>query len=264
MDPSRPRSPLPERAARPGGRGPPLMAIMAAPRPRSPLPEDMDPPRGSPPSGDGDHGRGAPDDDRPPSGLGALRLRSPGAGSPRPLQRSRRGKPASTRLGAGSRRPHASAREAGVQHAPGAGAMPRRSEVRAGAHRRRKPVPGTGLRAGCCRARPRTLRRLGDGPGERRPGRGRLDDLVDDAELHGPVQPAGELLVLGGQLLPRPPAAAPAGTSASVRRCRMRIAATAPITATSASGQAKTLVAPERRGSSSRCRRRRRPCGSPA
>ena len=37
-----------------------------------------------------------------------------------------------------------------------------------------------------------------------------------------------------------------AGTSASRRRCRMRTAATAPITATSAPGQANTRVAPER------------------
>ena len=36
-------------------------------------------------------------------------------------------------------------------------------------------------------------------------------------------------------------------TSSSLRRCRMRIAATAPITATSAPGQAKTLVAPSAR-----------------
>jgi hypothetical protein len=36
-------------------------------------------------------------------------------------------------------------------------------------------------------------------------------------------------------------------TSASLRRCRIRIAATAPITATSAPGHANTLVAPRER-----------------
>ena len=43
---------------------------------------------------------------------------------------------------------------------------------------------------------------------------------------------------------PRPRARTSSATSASLRRCRMRTAATAPITATSAPGQANTRVAP--------------------
>ena len=77
--------------------------------------------------------------------------------------------------------------------------------------------------------------------------RGGLDDLVDDADLDRLVDAAGDPLVLGGQLGLDLRAHVVGATSASLRRCRIRTAATAPITATSAPGQAKTLVAPSER-----------------
>ena len=41
---------------------------------------------------------------------------------------------------------------------------------------------------------------VGDRPGQGGPGGGRLDDLVDDADLDGLVDTTGDPLVLGGQL----------------------------------------------------------------
>ena len=90
------------------------------------------------------------------------------------------------------------------------------------------------------------LGRLGDRPGDRPPGLRRVDDLVDDTEVQGPLQAADGPLVLGRQR--RLCLVSLSGSvAASVRRCRIRIAATAPITATSAPGQASTRVAPSDR-----------------
>ena len=66
------------------------------------------------------------------------------------------------------------------------------------------PLPGTGhserdvaVRAAADAA---ALHGVVDGPRDGRAGRGRLDDLVDDADLDGLVDAAGDPLVLGGQL----------------------------------------------------------------
>ena len=100
-----------------------------------------------------------------------------------------------------------------------------------------------GARAGCCRGA--ASGRVGDGG--LRADAWRLDDLVDDADLDRLVDAAGDPLVLGGQLGLDLRRGSSGETSASLRRCRIRIAATAPITATSAPGQANTLVAPSER-----------------
>ena len=84
------------------------------------------------------------------------------------------------------------------------------------------------------------------GRGDGAPGVCRFDDLVDHADLHGLVDATGDELVLCGELgLDLWPDLGE--TSASLRRWRTRMAATDPITATSAPGQAKTLVAPRDR-----------------
>ena len=87
----------------------------------------------------------------------------------------------------------------------------------------------------------------GDGPGQLAARPAGLDDRVDDAELDargsGRRRPARARRPAPS----RPRAGCSGGTEASVRRCRMRMAATAPITATSAPGQAKTRVAPSAR-----------------
>src|SRR5699024_5379327 len=44
-------------------------------------------------------------------------------------------------------------------------------------------------------------RGLGQGGGDGRPGPRRLEDLVDDPDVHGALQPAGEPVVLVGELL---------------------------------------------------------------
>ena len=90
------------------------------------------------------------------------------------------------------------------------------------------------------------LRRLCDRAGDRPAGLRRVDDLVDDTEVQGALQAAYGALVLGGQRR--------LGLVQLVRIGRgerapvqIRIAATAPITATSALGQASTRVAPSER-----------------
>ncbi len=90
-------------------------------------------------------------------------------------------------------------------------------------------------------------RGLGDRVQDSLPGLSRLDDLVDDAKRDRARQAADDLLMLGGEPGPRPAWRSSAGAAASVRRCRMRTAATEPMTATSAPGQASTFVAPSAR-----------------
>ena len=74
----------------------------------------------------------------------------------------------------------------------------------------------------------------------------RVDHLVDHADLDGAVDAAGDPLVLGGQLLVQRLTLV-LRSGGQLLRCRMPTAALAPITATSAPGQAKTLVAPSER-----------------
>ena len=123
------------------------------------------------------------------------------------------------------------------------------------------PAPsseGRRSRAGCFRGHPRRAG-VGDRPGQRRTGRRRLDHLVHDADLHGPVNATGDALVLLGQLsLDLSPEVG--GYLGSRRRCRIRTAATAPITATSRPAR-RTPWWRRASGRSSRCRRRRMPCG---
>ena len=53
----------------------------------------------------------------------------------------------------------------------------------------------------CCpRRTPTAWTRVVDRPGDRAAGAAGLDDLVDDADLDGLVDAAGDPLVLGGQL----------------------------------------------------------------
>ena len=80
------------------------------------------------------------------------------------------------------------------------------------------------------------------------PGLVRLDDRVDHTDLQRTVDPAGDLLVLGGQpRVQRLALSGSAGAAASFLRYRMFTAADAPITATSAVGHAYTAVAPSER-----------------
>ena len=78
-------------------------------------------------------------------------------------------------------------------------------------------------------------------------GVGGVDLFVDDADLDGVVHTTGDPLVLGGKLLVQRLTLVILGAAASFFLCRMPTAALAPITATSASGQANTLVAPNER-----------------
>lgn len=86
------------------------------------------------------------------------------------------------------------------------------------------------------------VRGLGQGLGQLAAGVGRIDLLVDHADLDGGIHTAGDPLVLDGQLLVQRLTLV-IRAAASLRLCRMPTAALAPITATSASGQANTLVA---------------------
>lgn len=70
----------------------------------------------------------------------------------------------------------------------------------------------------------------------------RVDLLVDHTDVQRTVDPAGDALMLGGQLVVQRFAFV-LGAAANFFLCRMPTAALAPITATSASGQANTLVA---------------------
>ena len=64
-----------------------------------------------------------------------------------------------------------------------------------------RTVGGSEFYRGMLPCWPRVAGAAGDGRGDRGAGRGRLDHLVDDADLLRPGQPAGELLVLDRQLL---------------------------------------------------------------
>ena len=89
-------------------------------------------------------------------------------------------------------------------------------------------------------------RSLGHGLGELAAGVGRVDLLVDDTDLDGGVHPAGDALVLLGQLLVQGLALV-IGSGGELALVQDATAALAPITATSASGQANTFVAPSER-----------------
>lgn len=88
--------------------------------------------------------------------------------------------------------------------------------------------------------------RLGQRLGQLAAGVGGVDLLVHHADLDGGVHAAGDAFVFGGELLVQRLAVLGAA-AASFFLCRMPTAALAPMTATSASGQAKTFVAPSDR-----------------
>ena len=130
-------------------------------------------------------------------------------------------------------------------------AEPALSLSRSAPHRARGLRPYR-AQAGCPRSqrdvgvRSPELGCLGDGPGQFAARPAGLDDRVDDAELDRAAQAAGAPSCSAASSVSTS-CRRSGGTEASVRRCRMRMAATAPITATSAPGQAKTRVAPSAR-----------------
>lgn len=90
---------------------------------------------------------------------------------------------------------------------------------------------------------PATTRgRLGQRLGQHAAGLRRIDLGVDDTDLDRAVHTAGDPLVLEREFLVQGVALV-IGAAASFFLCRMPTAALAPMTATSASGQANTLVA---------------------